>query len=320
MTLRRTVDGILVHQQLYADDLLQEHAPHMSARKRTTTREPEHFQKEAPLPPNPSIPEHQEWIKRGQRILGGLLWLSTRTRPDLSYSVSFPAQVLTRDLDLLKMKLRHLLQYLNSTKTMGLLYRFPRKREMTEFTIFGDSSFAPSGKHSQSGSTIHLTYHDVRHLVHWQSLREPKITESSAESELYALATARKAARNMRLLLRESCASSLTMSLRCDNTACVAMMEEPGWRTRYISIYGEAARQEILQRTMILTCVSSDRQLADPLTKPTSSLINSTIFPQWGLVVVSSNIPIALPFEGECFTCDGEFFAMVRFWLADPPR
>ena len=61
------------------------------------------------------------------------------------------------------------------------------------------------------------------------------------------------------------------MSLRCDNTACIAMMDEPGWRTRYISIYGEAARQEILQGTMILTYVSSDRQLADPLTKPTSS-------------------------------------------------
>ena len=78
------------------------------------------------------------------------------------------------------------------------------------------------------------------------------------------------------------------MSLRCDNTACIAMKDEPGWRTRYISIYGEAARQEILQGTMILTYVSSDRQLADPLTKPTSSLASSTIFPQWGLVVVSS--------------------------------
>ena len=216
------------------------------------------------------------------------MWLSTRTRPDLAFSASSTAQVLTRDLELLKTKLCHLLQHLNSTKTMGVLYRFPRKREMTEFTVFGDSSFAPSGKHSQSGFTFHLTYYDVRHLVHWQSLREPKIAESSAESELYALATARKAARNMRFLLHDSFTSSLLMSLRCDNTACVAMMDEPGWRTRYISIYGEAARQEILQGTMILTYVSSDRQLADPLTKPTSSLINSTIFPLWGLVVVNT--------------------------------
>ena len=40
-------------------------------------------------------------------------------------------------------------------------------------------------------------------------------------------------------------------------------MDEPGWMTRYIAMYGEAARQETLQVPMILTYVSSDRQLAD---------------------------------------------------------
>ena len=104
--------------------------------------------------------------------------------------------------------------------------------------------------------TKHLDLHLSPHLLQHHcpatamrlpsaSSREPKIAESSAESELYALATARKAARNMRLLLRESFTSSLTMSLRSDNTACIAMMEESGRMTRYISIYGEAARQEI---------------------------------------------------------------------------
>ena len=74
------------------------------------------------------------------------------------------------------------------------------------------------------------------------------------------------------------------MSLRCDNTAAIAMLEEPGWRTRYISIYAEAIRQEMLNNTLTLTYVSTDHQLADPLTKPTSAMINSSIFPTWGLV------------------------------------
>ena len=125
--------------------------------------------------------------------MGGILWLSTRTRPVLTFAVSPTALILTKDLDLLKIKLRHLLQYLNATKTMD-----PKKRELTEFTSlsFGDSSFAPSGKHSQSGYTIHLSFGHVRHMAHWQTLRKPKIAESSAASELYALASARKAARN----------------------------------------------------------------------------------------------------------------------------
>ena len=34
------------------------------------------------------------------------------------------------------------------------------------------------------------------------------------------------------------------MNIRCDNIAAISMLDEPGWRTRYISIYGESARQE----------------------------------------------------------------------------
>ena len=68
------------------------------------------------------------------------------------------------------------------------------------------------------------------------------------------------------------------MTLRCDNTATISMLEEPGWRTRYVSIYGESIRQEMLQRKLTLTYVSTSHQLADPLTKPTSALINQTIY------------------------------------------
>ena len=236
------------------------------------------------MPPDATNPDHQEWVKRGQRILGGLLWLSTRTRPDLAFAVSSAAQVLTKDLELLKVKLRHILQYLNTTRTLGLLYPYPQERDLTEFTVFGDSSFAPSGRQSQSGFTIHLSFGNVRHMIHWQSQREQKIAESSAESELYALAFARKSARNFRLLIRESFATNVTMTIRCDNTAAISMLDEPGWRTRYISIYGEAARQELIKGTLMLTYVSTDHQLADPMTKPTSAQINSLIFPQWGLV------------------------------------
>ena len=132
VSIRMTQDGILLYQHHYTQDFLREHSAHISARKRTTSGEPEHFKSDSPLPPDPTDPQHQEWVKRGQRILGGLLWLSTRTRPDLSYSVSSAAQVLIRDLELLKVKLRHLLQYLSTTQTLALLYPYPASREMSD--------------------------------------------------------------------------------------------------------------------------------------------------------------------------------------------
>ena len=153
-----TKDGLFLHQHHYTLDFLHEHSSHISARKRTTSGEPEPFRKEAPLPPDPTDVEHQQWVKIGQKILGGLLWLSTRTRPDLSYSVSSAAQVLTKDIEGLKVKLRHLLQYINTTQTLGLLYPCSRHREMTDLAVYSDASIASAGKHSQSGYTIHLSF------------------------------------------------------------------------------------------------------------------------------------------------------------------
>ena len=94
-------DGLLLHQHNFSEDLLKGHVAHL---KRTTPKDPEHTQKVPPPPPDPSNPEHQEWIKI-------VLWLSTRTRPDLAYAVLGTAQVLTKDLELLKIKLRHSQRY-----------------------------------------------------------------------------------------------------------------------------------------------------------------------------------------------------------------
>ena len=63
VTLQLTSEGILLHQRLCTEDLLQEHSPHITARRRTTSGKPGHFQKDAPLPPDSkNLPEHQEWI------------------------------------------------------------------------------------------------------------------------------------------------------------------------------------------------------------------------------------------------------------------
>ena len=162
-------DGILLHQHLYTQEFLRECSSHVSARKRTASSEPDHFKKDPPPGTDHANPEHMEWVKVGQRILGGMLCLSARARPHLAFAVSSAAQVLTKDVEQhLKVKLRHLLQYQSTTQTLGLLYQYPRSREMSEFTVFSDASFAPSGWQSQSGYAIHLSYGFTRHVVHWQ--------------------------------------------------------------------------------------------------------------------------------------------------------
>ena len=179
--------GLYLQQHFYADEFLKKHVGTFGTRVRGTTAAPEWFSTkssgEVLLKPDPENPQHQKQIKRAQQILGALLWLSTRTRPDLSYAVAMAASVQTRDLRDLEVRLRHLLQYVSS-----------------------------------------LSF--------------------SAEAEL------------------------ITPILRCDNQAVLAMLEKPSWRTRHISIRGEALRHANEDKNILITYVSTQNQVADPLTKP----------------------------------------------------
>ena len=84
--------GLHLHQHFYADEFLQKRVGTFGTRAQGTTAAPESLSTkssgEPPRTPDPENPQHQKQIKRAQQILGALLLLSTRTRPDLSYAVS----------------------------------------------------------------------------------------------------------------------------------------------------------------------------------------------------------------------------------------
>ena len=98
-------------------------------------------------------------------------------------------------------------------------------------------------------------------MIHWQSFKEAKIAESSAEAELNALSPAHTVGRNFRLLVCESLADDILLNLRCDNQTTIAMLDSPTWRTRYISIYGGTIRQEAQKQTIILMLAQKNNLL-----------------------------------------------------------
>ena len=189
------------------------------------------------------------------------------------------ASVQTRDLRDLEVRLRHLLQFVSSHPHLGLYYPYPTSncRSLETFT---DASFAPSGSHSHQGFAVLVKVGHSQHLLHWNSTRQKLVSQSSAEAELIAL--------SFQHLLSESVAD-LTPILRCDNQAVLAMLEKPSWRTRHISIRGEALRQAKDEKEILITYVSTHNQVADPLTKPTSPQLNKGFYPKWGLVTLDAS-------------------------------
>ena len=72
---------------------LEEYEDVTPKRQRATTGEPEHFDKDAKSPPDMTNPEHVEWARRAQKILGALAINSNKTRLGMCSQLSCPVLV-----------------------------------------------------------------------------------------------------------------------------------------------------------------------------------------------------------------------------------
>ena len=103
-----------------------------------------------------------EVLRQAQGLVGELLWLAIRSRPDISYAVNWMSQMLSKHPSLVVVKAKELLECLAGTPTLGLVYGpclgdrgvhgdLPFARDMRHLELFTDASFAPQGQRSQQG-------------------------------------------------------------------------------------------------------------------------------------------------------------------------
>eukprot|EP00971_Amphidinium_carterae_P150516 2983661-Amphidinium_carterae.2 len=138
--------------------------------------------------------------------------------------------------------------------------------------VCADASFAPTGDASHEGMClIHGgTSEDIfqGNMIHWKSNKQTLVTKSSCEAELLALVSAAETTEILGLYNAEGMKRCNEYESSSDNTACLALLNSthPSFRSRHISVRGEWLRQW-RQRGVRLTYVSTDRQIADSLTK-----------------------------------------------------
>ena len=93
-----------------------------------------------------------EDVIRAQKMAGSLIWLSTRTRPDIAYAQSRISSMATKAPQIAVIEGLRVLRYLQGTKFLGL--RFQKCDNSSEIIAYTDANF--SAMRSQSGSVIKL--------------------------------------------------------------------------------------------------------------------------------------------------------------------
>eukprot|EP00971_Amphidinium_carterae_P156325 3099278-Amphidinium_carterae.5 len=119
--LSMTPLGFELKQVEYAKQVVSTFKEELGAnRVRTTPADPDGFaQKYCTLPAQPPTPTQKQL-----KIIGALLWLSTRSRPDISFGVSKLASVLNSNYQEARLRARHLIQYLAGSLDLGVSIEF----------------------------------------------------------------------------------------------------------------------------------------------------------------------------------------------------
>ena len=267
--------GYRMHQRSYEEELVKkweiEEVKYQLDVKLPTPEEEAEFQQS----------EDAEAVKKAQACTGALLWLATRTRPEISVGVAAMSRLCMKAPEIALDIGRKLMSYLKRP-TLGMIYaetpgpqngaRDQLSKPRCEKTIeaFSDISYASTkGYRSVQGQV----YFYAGAPIMWNTNRQPFPTQSTAESELVSLCEALVGGRATAALvasIRDESPDKLVKRLWGDNAAAISLAKGDGqgsWRTRHLRIRAAILRSALHQEEWELGHLKGHELVADSFTK-----------------------------------------------------
>eukprot|EP00439_Symbiodinium_sp_Y106_P067652 s1025_g11.t1 len=211
-----------------------------------------------------SVVDHTaEQLRRAQFLTGELLWLSGRSRPDITHSVSTMSSLCVKNPELVERIGLRVLGYLKATAGVCLWYR-PTNVEY-EVLGYSDASFAPLGARSV-GCSVACYY---RCPVSWRCGRQSIVSLSVAEAELLEAVNCVQLMLGLPSFVKELQSTKPRHCLRMDNQAAVGLTTESAgtWKTRHFRVRAFALREAVRQEEHRISHIEGLRQLGDLGTK-----------------------------------------------------
>jgi len=201
-------------------------------------------------------------LKRYQSIVGGLLYCSTNTRPDIAFAVGMLCRAMSRPTPALMDAALRVLGYLYRTRELGLNY----VAEMKPVSGMTDSDWAT--KHSTTG----WVFRYCRAAVSWGCEKQKAVALSSCEAEIMAASEAAKEAIYLRRFLEQFGLQDpeQPVTLGCDNQAAINLAYNPEHhkRVKHIERRHFFIREKVEENMIEVPYVRTVDNLADFFTKP----------------------------------------------------
>ena len=200
-----------------------------------------------------------------QSAVGSLLYLSTKTRPDIAYAVNSVARFSSQPTKQHWVAIKRIFRYLKGTTRLGLLYK---KDDSKSVIGFSDADWG--GDIEDSKSTSGYCFEVGGTIVSWRSNKQSCVALSTAEAEYIALSSTAQEAIWLNELWKDfNREPSKPTVIFEDNQAAIKLARNPQYhgKTKHISIKYHFIRDQVSRNVIELKYCSTEQMKADIFTK-----------------------------------------------------
>lgn len=247
-------NGLFLHQSEYCNQVLKKYRMSDSVGADT----PMLKESNEPSSPNTIFPYRE--------AVGSLLYLSSKTRPDITYAVNYEARSVEKPSEKHVSNVKQTLRYLKKHSDLSIGYK--AGGSLNELVVYCDADFANDTETRRSTTGYVMMYNGGP--VSWCSRRQPLVTLSSTEAEFVSAAEACKVTLYVKQVIEELNDVKLKIVFKIDNTSAMKLISSNtlNRRTKHIDTRYHFILEKYQKGIFELEHCQSDMQTADLLTKP----------------------------------------------------
>ena len=257
--------GVRLSQKRYVMDILRRFG--MTEAKPVSTPMVERFFETLDAEENKEVVQ----VELFQSIIGSLMYLALRTRPDILVAVVILARFSQSPTAYCHRAAKRILRYLRGSVNTGMVYR----KGSMQFETFVDSDYAADTQTRKSTSGWIVKFGEA--AVSWNSKRQNAVALSTCEAEYHALTEASKDILYFHTILEELGINleGKCPKLRSDNMSAINWAtgeKAPKKRAKHIHTKVHFVRDLVADQQIDISYVPSEENTADVLTKPLGSI------------------------------------------------
>lgn len=198
------------------------------------------------------------------QLVGSMMYLSVCTRPDIAQAVGALARHMVSPTVTHWQAATGVLRYIAGTATYGITFG----GDNLTLEAYCDADYA--GDIDTRRSTTGYVFILSGGAISWSSRLQPTVAASTTEAEYMAAAYAIKEALWIRTLMNELGQDLKTIMIYADNQGAIKLLKNPvfSMRSKHIDVIYHFARERVMRKDITFKYISTDKMVADILTKP----------------------------------------------------